>query len=255
MRDVHKLKEKFELSLDTRQIFTLTVVGLVSLGGVFVLGVAVGRKLAAEDKVVTSPDLLSQLDEKQTAITTFQDELTKPAPKDAPPPPKPAPKPVEVAALIPTPAPEPKPEPKPEPRVEVKPEPKPEPKLEAKADPVQVPAAKLTEDPVPTRTTSMHDAGALKEAIARAQRPAETSADGSWTLQLSAYQEKAEAERFAADLRGKGYAPFVVEATVAGKGTWYRVRMGRFPSKDAAGRYLADFRRETQIEAIVTNAN
>ncbi len=101
----------------------------------------------------------------------------------------------------------------------------------------------------------MHDGGALKEAIARAQRPVEATADGSWTLQLSAYQDKAEADRFAADLRGRGYAPFVVEAKVAGKGTWYRVRMGRFPTKDAAGRYLSDFKRETQVDAIVTPAN
>src|SRR5581483_9833528 len=106
MRDVHKLKEKFELSLDTRQIFTLTLVGLVSLGGVFVLGMAVGRKLAAEAKVTQPPDLLSQLDEKQTAMTTFQDELTKPSPKPEPAPkPTPAPKPAEVAVLAPDPKP------------------------------------------------------------------------------------------------------------------------------------------------------
>jgi hypothetical protein len=30
--------------------------------------------------------------------------------------------------------------------------------------------------------------------------------------------------------------------------------MGRFASKDAAGRYLDDFKRETQINAIVTAA-
>ena len=58
------------------------------------------------------------------------------------------------------------------------------------------------EEPVPTRTVE-RDAGDLKEAIARAQRPAEASADGNWTLQLSAYQDKGEADRFAADLRGK----------------------------------------------------
>src|SRR5262249_8040327 len=117
--------------------------------------------------------------------------------------------------------------------------------------PAAAPAPTKAEEAVPTRIAA-HDAGALKEAIARAQVPVEAAADGGWTLQLSAYQDKAEADRFAADLRGKGYAPFVVEAHVSGKGTWYRVRMGRFPTKDAAGRYLADFKRETSIDAIVT---
>ena len=210
MRDVHKLKEKFELSLDTRQILTLTFVGIIGLGGVFVLGVAVGKKLQAEEKTQVAPDdLLTKLD-AQTKLT-FQDELTKDAPK---PPPATKPEPVVVVA----------------------------------------PPPKVEEPVVPTRIVE-HDAGDLKEAIARAQQPVEASPDGNWTLQLSAYQDKAEADRFAADLRSKGYAPYVVEATVAGKGTWYRVRMGRFPSKEAASRYLADFQRETSIAAFVTNTN
>jgi len=221
VRDVHKLKEKYELSLDTRQILTLTFVGVIALGGVFVLGVAVGKKLAAEDKGSQPIDLLAQLDAKSPPEPklTYQDELTKEAPKPKPPPPAEEPKPP------PPPTPAPGPAPVPEPEVAV-----------------------------PTRTVE-RDAGDLKEAIARAQKPAEATPDGSWTLQLSAYQDKAEADRFAADLRGKGYAPYVVEANVTGKGTWYRVRMGRFATKDAAGRYLNDFQRETSIQAFVTNAN
>jgi hypothetical protein len=31
--------------------------------------------------------------------------------------------------------------------------------------------------------------------------------------------------------------------------------MGRFPTKDAASRYMDDFRRETAMNAMVTNAN
>ncbi len=224
MRDVHKLKEKYELSLDTRQILTLTFVGIIALGGVFVLGVAVGKKLQAEEKSTQPADLLAQLDAKSAdPKLTYQDELTKETPK----PPKPAP-PAPVAEVV-------------KPHEPVAPPP---------APPAETPKV----DPVPTRTVE-HDAGDLKEAIARAQKPVEATPDGNWTLQLSAYQDKAEADRFASDLRGRGYAPYVVEAVVAGKGTWYRVRMGRFPSKDAAGRYLADFQRETQIQAFVTNAN
>lgn len=227
MRDVHKLKEKYELSLDTRQIMSLTLVGLIALGGVFVLGVAVGKKLQADDKVTQPVDLLTQLDAKSEPKLTYQDELTKETPRPPKPAPAPPPEPVKPAEVVEAPKPPPPTPPE------------------------------LKEEPVPTRTAppAEHDAGDLKAAIARAQLPVEATPDGSWTLQLSAYQDKAEADRFASDLRGKGYAPYVVEAQVAGKGTWYRVRMGRFPSKDAAGRYLTDFQRETQISAFVTNAN
>jgi cell division septation protein DedD len=242
MRDVHRMKEKYEVSLDNRQIISLTVGGLVMVGAVFVLGVVVGKKLAIEEPTAPPKDLLAALDKRAGAVVpepavqkdaslTFQDELTKkpelPVVEAKPIPPpkaelpiveaKPAPKPVELAVAEPAPA----------------------PKTES----------------VPTR---MQDAGALRDAIARAQKtaaPPPTSPDGNFTLQLSAYQDKAEADRFAANLRDKGYAPFIVEATVPGKGVWFRVRMGRFPSRDAAGRYLADFKRETAIDAIVTSAN
>jgi DedD protein len=96
----------------------------------------------------------------------------------------------------------------------------------------------------------------LSEAIARAQtKPAAVTPPpkGSFTLQLSAAQSRSEADKFADAVKGRGYAPYIVEAKVPGKGTWYRVRLGKFANKDAAQRYLADFRRETQMEAFVAS--
>ncbi|EAU61896.1 adventurous gliding motility protein I [Stigmatella aurantiaca DW4/3-1] len=78
---------------------------------------------------------------------------------------------------------------------------------------------------------------------------------GAFTLQISAFQSREEADRFAARLRDRGYAPYILSAEVPNKGTWYRVRMGSFPSRDAATRYLADFKRETQLNAFVAGTN
>src|SRR5262245_776875 len=96
MRDSHRLKEKYEISLDSRQIVSLTVAVLVVLGGVFVVGVMVGKRLAVEPKPAPQADLLSTLDQKAKgdepaphtdASLTFQDELTKKkAPEAAPAP-------------------------------------------------------------------------------------------------------------------------------------------------------------------------
>jgi len=254
MRDSHRLKEKYELSLDNRQIVTITVASLVVLGGVFMLGVVTGKKLTAETTALTAQqpnDLLGQLDRKTDALETvkadaaltFQDELTRKAPPTLI---------AEAPIVKPVPAPvaaEPKPEPKLE--VAVAPTPKPEPVKPADE-------SKLAETPKaePVTTRTVDGGGGLKEAFGKVQRaPVDTASDGSWTLQLSAYQEKGEADRFAAGLRDKGYAPYIVEANIPGKGTWYRVRMGRFPTKDAASRYMDDFRRETAMNAMVTNAN
>lgn len=258
MRDSHRLKEKYELSLDSRQIVTLTVASLVVLGGVFVLGVVVGKKLSTESQKLDQPaDILSAADQKTEALAqadkaqplTFQEELTKRAPE-----PVPAPEPVKNVIVL-KPAELKVDAPKPSEPVKAD-EPKPAEVKVADVKPLEAPT-RLPEtpksEPVATRT---NDAGALKEAFGKVQKAPEAptpSAEGSWTLQLSAYQDKAEAERFAAGLRDKGYAPFIIEANVAGKGTWFRVRMGRFGSKDAASTYLADFKRETSIAGIVTN--
>lgn len=253
MRDTHKLKEKVELSLDNRQIVSITVASLVVLGGVFMLGVVVGKKLALENAEPKAPaDLLSQLDEKSKALEqvqqdaatlTFQDELTKKAPTLVVG--TPVVKPVEAAKPADPPAAPEAPKPSADPVAAA------QPPAEDAPRPVALPETPKAE-PVPTRTT---DAGGLKEAFGRAQKAPETAADGSWSIQLAAYQDKAEADRFAAGLRDKGYAPYIVEAAIPGKGTWFRVRMGRFGSKDAAGRYLEDFKRETAMNAIVTLAN
>lgn len=312
MRDAHRMKEKFDVSLDNRQIVSLLIAGIVVMGAVFVLGVVVGKKLAGNAQTATAPDLLSALDanaqalqdvQKKDAQLTFQDELTRKAasepvavlaqkPTAKPAVPAPAPKPAAPAAgtataerpkLAPTPDPDtgelPPEEPEESetvvaaeaptapdaPAVAQKPEPvKPEP---AKAAPVKVEVAKVETvkavpvsgkveaAAVPTRTTNK-EGGGLKEAIARAaQPPAQAVKGGAFTLQLSAFQDRQEADRFAARLRNKGYAPYILSAEVPGKGTWYRVRMGSFASRDDASRYLSDFKRETQLDAFVAGTN
>jgi|CXWL01.1.fsa_nt_gi cell division septation protein DedD len=258
MRDINRLKEKYELSLDNRHVVGLTVGGLVLVGAVFVLGVTVGKKLAADDRSMAAPDLLSALDQKAAVMAdrnadaslTFQEELTKKAPPIqplGPPPHIPEPERLEprLAQAAPAVAPVPVP-------VVVAPAPSPKVVEAPKVQDVIKSVAAKPDEPVATRIA--RDAGALKDAISRAQRPAEAAADGTWSLQLSAYQDRVEADRFVAGLKDKGYAPFIVEAQVAGKGTWYRVRMGRFASRVAADRYLADFKRETQLQAFVTSA-
>lgn len=201
MRDAHRMKEKFDLSLDNRQVVSFLIALLVVFGAVFVLGVVVGKKLASNQITATAPDLLTALDQKTTQFT-FQDELTKKAP-------------------------------------------------ESLLSPVK---AEVKEAPSPARTvepeTELHKA--LTRAAKEPVLPKETTAGGKFTLQLLATQTKDEAQRFLTRVRDRGYAPFIVEASVPGRGTWYRVRMGSFPTRDAAAHYLTDFRRETRMEAFVT---
>ncbi len=259
MRDSHRMKEKYDLSLDSRQVVSLVIGAIIVAGSVFVLGVVVGKNLAGNEQAQEAPDLLAALDQKANVALTFQDELTKKAPPPsahtAPAPPPPAP--VQIAAARDPeakPAPSPVPAPAPAPAAVVKPatlsadlgEPR------AAVARAEVPAPASSPSPAeetPTRT------GGLKDAFARATAPTpaagDTDPDGAWTLQLSASQSRDEADRFAAKLRERGYAPYIVSAQVEGKGTWFRVRMGSFKNREAAQKYLVDFKRETQLDAFV----
>ena len=75
MRDAHRMKDKLDLSLDSRQIVSLLVAGMVVVGAVFVLGVVVGKKLSEADRAAQSRDLLTALDEKAAALRQAVDAL------------------------------------------------------------------------------------------------------------------------------------------------------------------------------------
>ena len=231
MRDDYRIKDKYELSLDNRQIFTFFVAAIVVIGTVFVLGVVVGKKLASAPAHPSAPDLLTALDQRAAAMEqvktspppearlTFQEELTKKVadspPKEVAPPPESPAEPAKIAS--------------PE-----KPPPSP---------------AALTAVPELPREK-------LKKAIASIERPREVSnSPVAFTLQLSASQAREDADRFAAKLRAQGYQPYIVESDLKDRGRWYRVRMGKFSSKEAAAKFRDDFHRETKLDAFVTLAN
>jgi DedD protein len=235
MRDSHRMKEKYDLSLDSRQVVSLLVAGIVVLGAVFVLGVLVGKKLAGSQRGDRSPDLLSALDQKSAALEraraaptlTFQEELIADAGSARATPPAKA-----VA------------EKKTEPRAS-----------EPKAEPPKAVADKKPDvqaKPVDAGATASRHAPAATASAAPAP-PEATAPSGAFTLQLGASQNRDDAERMVSRLREKGYAPYITTADVPGKGTFYRVRMGSFATKEAASRYLEDFRRETKTEAFVAS--
>jgi cell division septation protein DedD len=93
-----------------------------------------------------------------------------------------------------------------------------------------------------------------KEA-AKAKEPAKDASKGDksrYTLQLSSFQDRSEAEAFMGTLTGAGYKPYLVQSEVEGKGTYYRVRVGGYPSYDDAMAAKADFENKVQRIAYVT---
>ncbi len=74
---------------------------------------------------------------------------------------------------------------------------------------------------------------------------------GKYTVQVASYREKRDARELADRLMRKGYQAFVAEAEVPGKGTWYRVRVGRFGTRKEAASFGENLKRkERSIKTV-----
>ncbi len=120
---------------------------------------------------------------------------------------------------------------------------------------VPLPAQNVLEaSPVVTRprdslTRAANDAAQIASA---AQPAAPPGKEGGYQLQVSSFRTQSEADQFAAQLRARGHKAYVTEARVPNRGTWYRVRIGPFPSQHAAASYRIGFEgREHVVPFIV----
>jgi DedD protein len=232
LRDVERWKDQIEVKLDNRQVFFLFFGSAVVACMLFVLGVIVGKRiesrgrgdslevqdpLAALDRVHQPPSVAGPV--APPAELTFQKALSAAPGKSALAslPRTTTPKPLAMA-------------PKP-----VATTPKP---LAMAPKPVAVPKAlALAAPPKPA-------------ALPAASRPAAEAAKvkGKYTLQLSAFATREEAEAFAQKFDGT----FIVPTEVPGKGTWFRVRCGNFGTYQEATAAKTSFERDNKVIALVS---
>src|SRR5215831_9445979 len=194
-REPELYKDKIEVSLDGRQVFYLFFGGAVIVGLVFVLGVMVGRRVEARGHVERA-HVEAALD-PLAALDRLEGGSGlsfQGSLRGAEP--KPATDPVEkkIAEVAKQKEPDKKPEKKPEPKAEPKPEPKPEAEAEKKPEPEK---------------------------------------KAKFTLQLSSFQDKGEAEAYVQSVKSSGFQAYVTQGDVDGK-QYYRVRLGSYRTLDAA---------------------
>lgn len=61
---------------------------------------------------------------------------------------------------------------------------------------------------------------------------------GIYSIQAASVKNKPDAERLVKKLKKRGYPAFVLTSKIEGKGTWHRVRIGPFSTKEDATRIL-----------------
>lgn len=252
---VELYKDKIEVSLDGRQIFYLFFGGAVIVGLVFVLGVMVGRRVEARGhvdraSVAATVDPLAALDrleggnglsfqgalrgndapasDVEKTIAAMQDKKAEPVAK-------------KIEAKVEDQKPEPK-------KVEEREE---ERKEERNQEPKKVEEKK--EEPKKAEGKKA-EAPKAEDKKAEGPKAEDKKADENkpkYTLQLSSFQDKAEAQSYLQAIKSAGYQAYVTEGAVDGK-QYFRVRMGSYKSMDAASEAKAEFEKAAKKTAIVT---
>jgi len=235
MRENNRVRRRFELSLDGKQVASIVVGALVVLGAVFVLGLSVGRQLApraappprpenplaALDRPPVPPPVPRQKEQKLSAhelLTKGQGD----APIAEPPPVRAEPGGSATGTALNSLPPAPPEKPGPAPREEPAPK-KPAASARAGALPPPQPA---------TRSTRQD---AVAAAVARVSGASQ--AEDRFSVQIAATQSEAEAQRIQKRHAAEGARIAVAE--VPGKGTWYRVRVGAYETRAEAERRRA----------------
>jgi cell division septation protein DedD len=217
-----------EIQLGVKQLFFLFMTAVVLAVVVFLLGVSVGRGVRP-----TGP---------ADATTASAEAATEPVrPGTMPPATQTSPKdqaytdrlqgttPAQAKPADPLPAPPQTPKP-------------------AAAPPVQPPATGAAKPAVPQTETQKPAPPPAKPAPPTAA-PAQPPAGEGWILQVGAFGSRPNAEKLATQLKGKGYAAFVVGP---GADKSVRVRIGPFATRAEADRVAAKFEREEGTKPLVT---
>jgi len=269
MKDEKAWPHQVELSLDNRQIFLLFFASAVLLSLVFALGVVVGKRQGVAPARAGSTDPLALLDQMGGDDTdenlSYQQTLSPgvarvPAKSQAPAAAASDPAQTPVASTAAK-------APAVTPPAVVAPVPPGAARSAHAPQPAVAPSEPKAEKPrreghAARRQALPADAGEVKLAGGgkdKAVKPnkdeaqaATDPAEAGYTLQLSSFQEKREAEAFMAKLRQGGLKPYMTPTTIPGRGVWFRVRLGRYKSWDDAVTAKQTFEQQQKMIAYVS---
>ena len=100
------------------------------------------------------------------------------------------------------------------------------------------------------RTVTKTPAPSKKPVVKKAKRKETVNQGGQYTIQVASLADKKKAEQLSNNLDKKGHAAYYYAVKVSGQ-TFYRVRCGRFKSKEDAARYADELARKERIKGFV----
>lgn len=121
-----------------------------------------------------------------------------------------------------------------------------EPPVEPTPTPAEVTPtpAQNTPTPAPVRGTATRQAPPKQIQASRPSPPVvpQPMGSGSFTIQVSAWQSRSKADEEVSKLSQAGFPAYIETTSLVGE-TWYRVRIGRYQTKDEAGQERDKFQK------------
>jgi cell division septation protein DedD len=99
--------------------------------------------------------------------------------------------------------------------------------------------------PRDTLTQMAHEASSVTTP------PVDEGRAGGYQLQTSSFRSEMEASSFATALRQRGHRAYVEPTELAGRGTWYRVRVGPFKTQREAAAYRVEFEKKEHLVPFI----
>ena len=225
MSQVSRTGERWELSLDSRQIFFVLFGTAAVASLLFLVGVLIGKRLEAKAGTLghcaPSLDDLDKISDKNLKFTFHEVLVHKGRNPNLPPE-------VQETADMDEPA-----------------------QAEARASDQQ--------GLVAAAEKSRAGSGAPSRSVRRGNglRRSATVAGGRrsrrrFTLQVGSFRNRKEAESMVRNLKAKGLAPTIVTSYLRGRGMWYRVRVGAFKTWKQSLAAKKDFEKQWHMTAYVT---
>jgi cell division septation protein DedD len=81
--------------------------------------------------------------------------------------------------------------------------------------------------------------------------PRKVGAYNDYTIQVSSSKSKKGAMGLVDKLIGKGYEGYISVIEIPNKGTWYRVRIGHFSTREEAKKFELKMRKKDRIKGII----
>jgi len=125
---------------------------------------------------------------------------------------------------------------------------------ESEPEKVATPPTAETEKPAPAPKAQKKTKAAPAKVAMKKAKSAEAD-EGKYTIQISSFLERDQAQNLVRWLRERKYPAFLTTAEIPGKGTWHRVRVGRFTTKEAAARYQKELENQIHLRGFVAQVD